>query len=413
MIQDKFKEIVKKHETPLYIYDGEKIWSQYKLLEDIISKRVEIFYAMKANPLLGICEIYKNLGSGIEVASLGELYVALESGFSKKNIIFTGPGKNYKELEYAICNNIYCINVESLSEILAINKIGEEQNKIVDIGIRLNPDFDVHYANIKMTGVSTQFGIDESQMENVFRTCENLSNIKIIGIHVYTGSHILSAQGIIHNIEQIIKLAIQLSKEYKFDLKFLDVGGGLGIPIYKNETDLDLDLLKKGFLEIWATFEEALKDTRLVLESGAFLIKEAGYYATKVLYKKECKGVNYLVIDGGIHQHEGVDYRGRNSFPMQVINNNDAISEEKEYDLVGALCTPRDLLGKRVTISTVNEGDFLVMGNSGGYGLTHSSVMFLSHLIPMEIIWYNGKIHILRERGNKEDYLSKQNSILK
>jgi len=403
--------IAQKYGTPLYVYDGDKIVSQYQKLKSSLPEAFEIFYSMKANPLLGICQLFNNLNSCIEVASCGELYTALATGFSPDKIIFTSPGKSYAELEYAVEERIYSINIESVDEAHIINQIATQKNQRVDISIRINPDFNVAGSSIKMAGVPTQFGIDQILLSDAFDTILSLSNLNIVGIHIYTGTQVLSEQNILLTMDQIISFALELSEKYKFPLKFLDMGGGFGIPYFKGETDLSLEFLKEGFRQIWDKFKEQLAQTRVVVESGRFLMAEAGSYLVKALYKKECKGSKYIVCDGGSNQHASSAFLGRHirsNFPMHVLQKCEL---EEEVNVVGPLCTPTDIIGQKVMLPAVVPGDIIAIEKSGAYGFTQSPGAFLSHPVPAEVIQYNEKTYILRERGKKEDFVRGQNKL--
>lgn len=406
------QSIAQQYGTPLYIYDGDKIVSQYKKLQNSLPQEFEIFYSMKANPLLGICQLFKDLNSRIEVASCGELCVALAAGFQPENIIFTSPGKSYEELEYAIEEQIYSINIESIEEAELINRIAAEKNIKVDISLRINPDFDATASSIKMSGVPTQFGIDQALLEKAFETFAALTYINVIGIHIYTGTQALNTQKILFGIEQIILLALELSRAYGFKLKFLDLGGGFGIPYFKGETDLEVESLREGLSQIWDKFKAQLSGTRVAVESGRFLMAESGVYLITAQYKKDCKGSRYIVCDGGSNQHASSAFLGRHirsNFPMHVLNKN---TDEEEVNLVGPLCTPTDIIGQKVMLPQIVPGDIVAIDKSGAYGLTQSPGAFLSHPHPAEVIQYNGETYVLRERGKKEDFLKGQVRLL-
>lgn len=411
MNDNDFQDLAQKYGTPLYAYDGDKIVSQYQKLKSNLPENIDIFYSMKTNPLLGVCQLFKSLDSSIEVASIGELYTALSAGFKPEQIIFTSPGKAYDELEYAIDNQIYSINIESIEEAVIINKIAAEKNKKVDISIRVNPDFDATCSSIKMSGVPTQFGIDQVLLGKAFETFSQLPNINVIGIHIYLGTQALRADRIIYAIEQIISLALQVSDEYKFPLKFLDMGGGFGIPYFKGDIELDLDAMKAGIAEVWDKYKERLANTRVAVESGRFLMAESAMYLTKILYKKECKGNKYIVCDGGSSQHASSAFLGRhirNNFPMHVLNKTEGA---EEVIVAGPLCTPTDIIGQRVTLPIIETGDIIAIEKSGAYGLTQSPLAFLSHPSPAEVIKFGEKSFVLRNRGKKEDFIVGQNRL--
>jgi diaminopimelate decarboxylase len=409
------QKITRELGTPLYLYDGDKIKAQYQLLKECLPPDFEIFYSMKANPLLGICQIFKQWGSGIEIASAGELYTAVKAGFAPEMIIFTSPGKTESELAAAVEDDIYCINIESLAEAELLNRIAADKSKTVRVALRINPDFNLSGAGIKMTGVASQFGIDQSQLETIFQKLGVLANIRVRGIHIYTGTQMLDAGQLLGNLEEIIKLALELSNRWQFKLEFLDLGGGFGIPYFPGEAALDLDLLRQGMLNIWDKYSEKLSGTRMAVESGRFLLAEAGVFLAEVLYKKECKGSVYLVCDGGSSQHASSAFLGRhirNNFPMHILGKDSSPETDPEtVNVVGPLCTPTDVIGQKVTLAKAVPGDILVVEKSGAYGLTNSPYAFLSHPRPAEALYLGGKVHILRERGQAEDFLKGQQGL--
>ncbi|NEW06264.1 type III PLP-dependent enzyme [Paenibacillus sp. SYP-B3998] len=410
MNQEVITHIVNEFNTPIYIYDGEKIEHQYKLLKSCLPKHFEVFYSVKANPLLGVCQLFKKLGSQIEVASLAELQTAFQAGFTPDQIIFTSPGKTIEELETSIDRQIYSINVESLEEAILINHIGQKKGRQVPISVRINPDFNLSGAGLRMTGVPTQFGIDQSQLEEALGTIQSLPYLKLIGLHIYTGSQMLAASLIIKNMEEIIKLAITVSETYAFPLQFLDLGGGFGIPYFTGEQYLDMDELGKGLQTVWETYAHKLEGTRIGVESGRFLMAESGLFVTKVLYVKESKGTKYVVCDGGSNHHASSAFLGRhirNNFPMHVHSQEEQ-DELTEVTVVGSLCTPTDVIGQKVKLGKVDSGDYIVVEKSGAYGLTHSPVLFLSHQLPAEVLYKQGQVHVLRERGSVEDFFKGQ-----
>lgn len=415
MDSKKISSVVQKYGTPCYLYDGNKIKEQYLKLKSILPDNFEVFYSMKTNPLLGICQLFRNLGSSIEVASGGELVVALKAGFDPDNIIFTSPGKTLNELQLAIDNNIYSINVESLEEAILIDNIAKSKGKTVNISIRVNPDFNLSGAGIKMSGVSTQFGIDFSKMASVYETLETLSNVNLIGLHVYCGTQILKAENIYNTMDEILKMAIELSSEYDFNLKFLDLGGGFGIPYFKNEIELDLEELKTGIYNVFNNYKKQLSNTKIAVESGRFLMAECGVFLTKVLYTKEVKGQNYIICDGGSNLHANSAFLGRcirNNFPQHIFDKDES-KDEMLITVAGPLCTPTDILGQKLSLPQASVGDIVVIEKSGAYGLTDSPVLFLSHPMPAEILNLDNEMFVLRERGKFTDFITNQNGLEK
>lgn len=408
-----YRSLAEQYGTPLYVYQGDAIESRYRLLRSCLPETFEVFYSVKCNPLLGVCQLFRELGSGIEVASLGELRMAVQAGFKSGDIIFTSPGKSSEELEAAIDLGIYSINVESVEEARLINDIARRKNTLARISVRINPNFNFSGAGMKMTGVPTQFGIDQSEISEALDAIQALAYVSLIGIHVFTGTQMLDADLIVRNFAEVMKLAVELSEAHDFALQFLDLGGGFGVPYFQGEQDLDTDKLRLGLAELWEQYGEKLRGARVGVESGRFLLAESGVFLTKVLYVKNCKGAKYVVCDGGSNQHASSAFLGRyvrNNFPMRLHGKDG--KEAEEANVVGSLCTPTDVLGQKVRLARAEAGDLLIVEKSGAYGLTHSPVLFLSHALPAEIMVYREEVHVLRERGRAEDCLHGQRSLL-
>jgi len=412
MNDNMIKEIIKKYKTPMYLYDGEIIKNQYAKLKGCLPEQFEIFFSMKANPLLGICQLMRSLGSRIEVASEGELHTAFAAGFPAQDIIFTSPGKTVEELSYAIDKEIYSINVESFEELEIIREIAREKSKRVNVSIRINPDYDALEAGIKMSGGATQFGVDYKQVVDGINAMAKSPDINIIGIHVYMGTQILIAENIVSIMDKIFEMALEIWEKTGINLKFLDLGGGFGIPYFVNDRQLDLEALKSGINSVWNKYGDKFRNVRIAVESGRFLMAESGRFLTKVLYCKKNKDRTFIVCDGGSNFHANSAFLGRhirNNFPMTILGKEN--EPAFETNVVGPLCTPTDVIGQRVMLPEAEPGDILAVEKSGAYGLTNSPVLFLSHPQPAEILVLNNTVHVLRERGSKEDFLDKQKGL--
>lgn len=405
-------EILKEYGSPMYLYNAAVIQKQYMKLKSSLPQRFEIFYSMKANPLLGICQLLKSYGSRIEVASEGELHTSLAAGFPVQDIVFTSPGKTVDELAYAIDKDIYSINVESFAELEIIEKIAQEKSKKANISFRINPDYNAFGAGIKMSGGSTQFGIDYEQLMEGIDTVFLNPHINLIGIHVYMGTQILNADNIVSIMDKIFEMALSIQARSGIHLEFIDLGGGFGIPYFTNDHQLDLLALKSGTDKVWHKYRDRFCNTRIAVESGRFLLAESGLFFSKVLYCKHSKNQAFIVCDGGSNFHANSAFLGRhirNNFPMSILG------REKEplfeTTVVGPLCTPADVIGQKVMLPKAEPGDYLVVEKSGAYGLTNSPLMFLSHPQPAEILVHDDAVYVLRERGKKEDFLEKQKGL--
>lgn len=408
--EEQLTKISQEYPTPFYVYRQEIMEQNYRRISGAIYPGARLFYSMKANPLLGVCQIFARLNAGIETASKGELNLALKAGFAPENIIFTSPGKTREEIVFAVKKGVKLINVESLEEAKLVNEVAKEENVVMKIGIRVNPAASYSNAKIKMSGVSSQFGIEEADLTGEFwdeiKACDN---IEVQGIQVYMGTQMLLAEDIIKNAEYAMKLALRLSDEFGFALRYLNVGGGFGVKYFKNENELDYEALKTGMEQLKEDFGDAFDQTEVIFESGRGLMAETGEYVTKVLYVKESKGQKYVVCDGGSNFHSSAAFLGRfirNNFPLHTFPEGE---EMGECTICGPLCTPLDVIGQKVSVNAgIKSGDLVVIEQSGAYGYTYSPCMFLSHEQPFELLVTADGVKVLRERRDAEMYLEGQ-----
>ncbi|QWU18346.1 diaminopimelate decarboxylase [Paenibacillus sophorae] len=408
---DSIRQTARQYGTPLYLYDAAVVEGKLEELRSCFPQQTEIFYSFKSNPLLGIAQLLRRNGCRIEVASGGELTAALEAGFEPRHIVFTSPGKTEEELQLAVRHGIYSINTENMREIRMINDIAGQLGKTVGIAIRINPDIQQHAASIKMSGVPSQFGLDQALVPGAIEEALRLANIRLIGFHIYLGTQILQADAIVRHYKHSIQMALEYADRYGMELKFLDIGGGFGVPYFPYEAELDTTALKQGIAEVWNRYGSRLANTRMAVESGRFLMAEAGVFITKVLYKKESKRSAFLICDGGSHQHASSAFLGRyvrSNFPIRVLGKS---GEVEEVTVTGPLCTSTDIIGSKVNLPPAECGDLIVVDKSGAYGLTHSPTLFLSHPLPAEVLIDKGRRYVLRERGRYRDALIGQHSI--
>lgn len=413
MDNHKIKTLAQQYGTPLYIYDKARIEENYSALKDSIFPGAKLFYSMKANPALGVCQVFHGLGAGVEVASAGELYVALEAGFDAGNILFTSPGKTGDEIGFALKRGIKMINVESLAEARLVNEVAGALGIRAEIGVRINPAVSYSNAKIKMSGVASQFGYEETDItvESV-HDLKSLDNVSVQGLQVYMGTQMLLAEDIIKNTEYTFAMAVRLSKEFGIDLKALNVGGGFGVKYFKNETPLDMDKLKAGMEALKERFGRELEHTEILFESGRFLMADTGVFVTKVLYVKESKGQKFAVCDGGSNFHSSAAFLGRfirNNFPLHTIPEG---TETSECTVCGPLCSSLDVIGQKVQVNAdIAPGDFVVIEQSGAYGYTYSPCKFLSHEQPAELMADGSRVYVIRDRTTAESVLIGQNRI--
>jgi diaminopimelate decarboxylase len=399
-------DLVTKYATPLYVYDLDTIKTQYDCLRLSIPKQVKIFYALKANSNPSICAFIHSLGAGAEIASSGELCIALKSGFLGSKIIYNGPGKTDDDIAYAIENNIHLLNVESIDELYRINTIAEQAQCLVKICVRINPLSGATQAKMHTGGDSQKFGIDEEKVGVLIEAALKLDWVKLSGIHIYVGSQILSHKVLLNSIENTLNIACKLAKQYQLQLKTINLGGGLGVPYTDAESEFDVEQFGAGLTKIIEEISKCydLSETELILEPGRFLVSDAGILLTKVLSVKESRGKKYAIVDSGIN-HALLPFRMNKKYSTVIANKIDQAIESKVI-IGGALCTSMDAFTTEVELPNIEVNDIICIFNAGAYGFSASLLYFLSAPMPAEVIIdNNGQDILVRRRGRKEDFL--------
>jgi diaminopimelate decarboxylase len=393
--------------TPLYIYDAGTLEETYTALRRRLHPAVRLFYSAKANPNVSVCAVMRSLGAGFEVSSLAELATVRRAGADPADVIFLGPGKSEEELRACLESEISAVVCESLEELAALDRLG---GKGIPVLLRVNPAFTTKGARLSMGGKPRQFGIDHDLLLNSGPALRALRNVRVIGIHAYMGTRILDPDGIVQNTTGILAAARELSTALGFPLETVDIGGGLGVAYFDNEKDLDLDRVAKGVNAAVAEFTAEYPDCQLIMELGRFLTARCGTYVVRARYVKCSKGEMFAVTDGGMNHHMaavGVGSFVKRNFPIHSVTRHGELAD-RQYTVTGPLCTPDDVLGRRVALPEVRPGDLIAVGRSGAYGPTSSPVLFLSHGHPAEILVSDGTAALVRRRDTAEDLLGRQ-----
>jgi len=404
---------VAKFGTPTFVYDSSVLQSCYSNLREALPPCVDIFYALKVNPNLSLVKILSALGSNAEVCSLAELEVAMKAGVKPENIIFLGPCKKSYEIKRALEVGVFSIVVESETELQRISDMAGEMGIIAPVAIRINPNFSASGSPWKMGGRPTHFGIEENRVIEQFGEYVKLPNLNVKGIHVYNGTKILQAQSVFDNCQYILSLYEKISKRYNLTFSMVDVGGGLGIPYFENETELDMVELKQLLEPLFSDFNKKYPNTRIIMESGRFIAGKSGTFLVEVDNIKINHGKKFVVTDGGTNCHSSAVGSGqviKRNFPIQNLSEN-INAEFQEYHVSGPLCNPDDLLGRNVMISEINEGDILAITSSGAYGPTASPVLFHSHGYPAEVVMAGENFFLARARDTAESILATHNNV--
>lgn len=406
-----FRNIVSECGTPVYIYLQSVLDAQLDALRRAVAPDTLVVFSMKANPNPALVRHFAQNGCGVDVASAGELAIALREGVSSEKIVFSGPGKTDDDLRFAVKSKILSINVESINEGRRLQEICREQSTCADISIRINPEEGVSHAGVRMGGRESQFGIDEKNCEEAIAIFDRLPNIRLIGLHAHIATQVLNAKEFANYARRILEKGRLLAETR--DISIINVGGGMGVPYFDGQKRIDLDLLA----EVFSDTRRQLKGERkgrvtLMIESGRFLTAEAGFYLAMVVDVKVSRDRHYVVLDGGTnHRSEMTGILGaiRRNYRMSVLRE-EGDAETIEAEIVGPLCTATDKLGGgvRVPIDT-RRGDLFVIGDSGAYCRNASPLNFLSHDWPPEVlVTRDGQHHCISERLTALDILNTQ-----
>ena len=373
--------------TPFYVYDRSVMTRKAQALRELLPRAVHIHYAIKANPMPDVVQHMRGLVDGLDVASAGEMQVALATGIDPELISFAGPGKTASELERAAAAGVV-VNVESEREVNILARLADSLGRRPKVAVRVNPDFELKTSGMKMGGGPKQFGIDAEQVPAVLQRMRSLP-LDFQGFHIFSGSQNLQAHSIIEAQRKSVELGIRLAEFAPRPLRTLNIGGGFGIPYFPGEQPLEVPPIAAELVKLVELSEQRLAGTRLVLELGRYLVGESGVYVCRVIDRKISRGQVFLVTDGGLHHHLAASGNFgqvlRKNYPALIGNRVHGEQREKA-SIVGPLCTPLDLLADRMEMAKADAGDLAVVLQSGAYGLTASPLGFLSHPAPAEIL---------------------------
>lgn len=373
--------------TPFYAYDRGLLSQRVAELRAALPAAVKLHYAMKANPLPALVTHMAGLVDGIDVASGGELKVALAAGADPHEISFAGPGKRETELRQAVEAGIL-VNVESFREIDLLSGIARELGLPARVAVRVNPDFELKSSGMKMGGGPKQFGIDAEQVPQALAGIGK-AGLAFEGFHLFAGSQNLKAAAIVEAQCKSYELALRLAQDAPAPVRFLNLGGGFGIPYFAGEQRLDLEPIGANLAALAERARTELPQAGLVIELGRYLVGEAGIYVTRVLDRKVSRGQVFLVCDGGLNHHLSASGNFgqviRKNYPVAIGNKMDA-AEREIVSVVGPLCTPLDLLADRMELARAEPGDLVVIYQSGAYGASASPQAFLGHPPVAEVL---------------------------
>jgi diaminopimelate decarboxylase len=402
------EDLAAHHGTPMFAYSTSVVRGRWSQLRDTLPGRYEIFYSVKANPNPAILGLFLERGAGLEVASAGEYWQARSAGCEAHRIVFAGPGKTEEELDFILKRGIGEIHVESAREGERIVGLARRYGIRPCVAIRINPGTVALGGALRMGGKASPFGVDEEAAEGLVAELARSGAVEVTGIHLFSGTQILDHEVLLRQYRKGLEIARSISERLRRPLHTLDLGGGLGIPYFEHEQELDLAALGGGLrgLEEDLRGDRAFEGTRFVLEPGRFLIGEAGIYLARVTDVKVSRGKKFVIVDGGMHHHLAASGNLgqviKRNFPSALVNKLNA-SPVETVDVVGPLCTPLDTLARDVDLPTPEPGDLFGIFQSGAYALTASPLGFLSRPTPPEVLVEAGVDRVVRRRATLEE----------
>lgn len=401
------KNISNDYKTPIYIYDFNIIKKNFNTLKQAFKARKSIIcYALKANSNMSILKYLSLLGSGADCVSINEVKLALKAKIQKYKIIYSGVGKSDLDIKEALELDILFINIESIEEMLRVEEIAKELNKKARISIRVNPNVDAKTHPYISTGLcENKFGVDVDNAKRMYIYAKNSQYLNPIGIHFHIGSQLLSIEPIIESANKISKLIFGLLA-LKIDIKFIDIGGGIGIK-YNDENTINIYDYAQGILSQLSGL-----DLTIICEPGRYIVGNAGYLLSSVLYEKQNKNKRFVIIDAAMndlirpslydakHKVEHIKFNNINN----INNVFGDIKIIEKADIVGPVCESGDYIAKDIVIDKTNRGDFILIYDVGAYGFSMSS-NYNSRFKCAEVSIYDNKYKLIRRREKFEDLL--------
>ena len=398
-----FKELANEYKTPLYIYDLDHMTAQYTELKDSFKARKSILcYAIKANSNLSVVQHFAKMGAGADCVSIGEVRRASLAGIPPYKIIFSGVGKSDDEIREAIERDILYINIESEAELGRVELIAKELDTVSRISIRVNPNIDPKTHPYISTGLhDNKFGVDLDSAKRMYIKANNSNYLDPIGIHFHIGSQLTELKPIYESAEIVADLVRSL-QNIKIELKFFDIGGGLGIQ-YDNEKLIQTYDYAQAIL---GTLKGL--DLTVICEPGRFLTANAGYFVSKVLYEKQNGTKKFLVVDGAMNDLLRPALYGA-YHKIEVIT--DSKEESRPVDIVGPVCESGDFFAKDYSLPPLKHNDLVVIHSAGAYGFGMGS-NYNTRGRSAEIAVKGGEARVIRRRETFEDLIALEQEFL-
>ncbi len=399
----KFSALAQQYGTPLYVYDFDVISQKFLALKEVFKARKSLIcFALKANSNLSVLKHMADLGAGCDCVSIGEVKRALKAGVPKYKIIFSGVGKRDDEIEEALKSDILMLNLESEEEMKRVETIASNLGVVARISIRVNPNIDPKTHPYISTGLhENKFGVDVESAKRMYLYAKNVSSLDPVGIHFHIGSQITDVTPFKEAAVVLANLVRSL-KALNVDIKFFDVGGGIGIRYNDEETIALYDYAQAIFSAMSGL------DVTLVCEPGRYLVGDCGFFLTRVLYEKQNGHKRFVIIDGAMNDLI------RPSL-YQAYHEIEAEGKSNEHtslcDVVGPICESGDFFAKNIALPPLEHDDLLIVKSAGAYGFTMSS-NYNSRARVAEVALEQGEGRLIRRRESFEDMIALEEAYM-
>jgi diaminopimelate decarboxylase len=404
-------DLAERFGTPLYVYDLDRVAASYRDLRNSLPAGSALLYSLKANPHPDVARALRQAEGSppcrAEVSSAGELAVALEAGFAPAECLYTGPGKTEGEVADAIAKGVRHFSIESLSDLERAGGVALRFGTVLDCLLRINPVSATAPASIRMMGRPSQFGIDSETLRAGLPMLRSVPGTRLIGAHFYTLSNAADEQSLIGELCQSVATAARYHTELGLSMQVIDIGGGFGAPYAVPGERPVYDRLRA---ELERTLDRHFPHWRsgtpqLVCESGRYLVGDCGELITSVINIKESRGHKFVILDAGINTLGGMAGLGR-LMPLAVkLDGQPGPADTESVTLVGPLCTPGDVLARKVQLPRLEPGDTITVPNVGAYGATASLLLFLGRPLPHEVIVRGGEVLSVSQLQVHREYI--------
>lgn len=389
------KRLADEFGTPLYIYSARTLRHHFKVFDDAFGDvKHLICFAMKSNSNLGVLKLFAEMGAGFDIVSGGELFRAIKAGAPGDKIVYSGVGKTTDEITQALKDDILMFNVESFEELKVINEIAGSMNKVARISVRINPDVDPKTHPKISTGLkANKFGIDINRVIHDYEEARKLQHIEVVGVDFHIGSQITEISPFVDTLERIKGLVFKL-RERGFDIRYFDIGGGLGIT-YQDEEPPDPT-------EYAAAIKKVAKDLDVIfiLEPGRVIVGNAGILLTEVLYTKQADK-NFVIVDAGMNDlMRPAMYDAFHEIIPVIKTDGPRITA----DVVGPICESSDYLAKDREMTDTRRGDLLAVMSAGAYSFSMAS-NYNSRPRAAEVLVDGGDCKVVRQRETYADLI--------